>query len=224
MEGDSVKYNIHSSMGEASLVDVCLEPGGWRRRRLHSAQYSEPWSWPPCLQSSAAAEALIISLASIQEAGAGPGPRLRRISSYSFHRGHRKRCHQEDDRGSAEVRGLPQPPRPCSWLLCRAGPLVPSHSAPLSSTSNISLHISSRPWPAPRQPHKSVRQLVSGWSLVRGRENGNPIKITYWIFLLGSAGREEAAGGGEESMWATKEIEKILVFVRSWAGERDNNT
>ena len=30
MEGDSVKYNIHSSMGEASLVDVWCVPGAWR--------------------------------------------------------------------------------------------------------------------------------------------------------------------------------------------------
>ena len=109
MEGDSVKYNIHSSVGRLHLL-MCAwsldvgEGGGFALLNIPS---QDPGC--RCLQSSAAAETLIITLASIQEAGAGPRPRLRRISSYSFHRGHRKRCHQEDDGGSAEVRGLPGP-------------------------------------------------------------------------------------------------------------------
>ena len=71
MEGDSVKYNIHSSVGRLHLLMcswslVVGEGGGFALLNIPS---QDPGC--RCLQSSAAAETLIITLASIQEAGAG---------------------------------------------------------------------------------------------------------------------------------------------------------
>ena len=71
MEGDSVKYNIHSSVGRLHLL-MCswsLDDGEGGGFALLNFPSQDPGC--RCLQSSAAAETLIITLASIQEAGAG---------------------------------------------------------------------------------------------------------------------------------------------------------